>query len=200
MRAILIAMILAPLAVTQQSAPVVVKKTAKFDVTTQLVVVNVAVKTKNGDLVDNLKTSDFTVTEALVPATGSAQSTRAGQVTMLANAPEHHQTNIPSSIWTSSSSTRRLPVSVFSVSKGVRRRRRGWGRRSQANARSRDPYTDFACDSRRATRSRRSDSSTVSFSRRDRRCCRVRNGITRLSISGRVIPSATRRLMAEVGS
>src|ERR1035441_5665296 len=68
---------------------------------------------------------------ALVPATGSAQSTRAGQVTMLANAPEHDQTNIPSSIWTSSSSTSRLPVSVFSVSKGVRRRRRGWGRRVQ---------------------------------------------------------------------
>jgi VWFA-related protein len=63
MRAIVIAVILAPLAVTQQSAPVAVKKTARFDVTTQLVVVNVAVKTKSGELIDNLKTSDFTVTE-----------------------------------------------------------------------------------------------------------------------------------------
>ena len=63
MRAILIALLFAPLAVTQQSAPVVAKKTAKFDVTTQLVVVNVAVKTKSGDPIDNMKTSDFTVTE-----------------------------------------------------------------------------------------------------------------------------------------
>jgi len=71
MRAILIALLLAPLAVPQQSVPdstaqtppVAAKKTAKFDVTTQLVVVNVAVKTKNGDPVDNLTTSDFTVSE-----------------------------------------------------------------------------------------------------------------------------------------
>ena len=48
---------------TAQTPPVAAKKTAKFDVTTQLVVVNVAVKTKNGDPVDSLTTSDFTVSE-----------------------------------------------------------------------------------------------------------------------------------------
>jgi VWFA-related protein len=63
MRAILIALFLAPLAVPQPSAPTAVKKAAKFDVTTQLVVVNVAVKTKNGDPVDSLKMSDFAVSE-----------------------------------------------------------------------------------------------------------------------------------------
>ena len=71
MRAILIAVLLAPLGVTQQGAPVsvtqtpplAVKKTAKFDVTTQLVVVNVAVKTKSGDPIDNLTASDFTISE-----------------------------------------------------------------------------------------------------------------------------------------
>src|ERR1019366_759943 len=83
---------------------------------------------------------------AFVPATGSPQSTCARQVPMPANPPEDHQTNIPSSIWTRSSSTMRLPVSVLNISKGVRPRRRGWGRRSQASARSRDSYTDFACD------------------------------------------------------
>ena len=39
------------------------KKAPRFDVTTQLVVVNVEVKSKTGESIDNLKTSDFTVTE-----------------------------------------------------------------------------------------------------------------------------------------
>ena len=76
---------------------------------------------------------------ALVPASGSAQSSRSLQVTMLAHAPKRGQTNMPSSICTSSSSTMRLPVSVFAISRGVRLCRRGWERRSQASARSRDP-------------------------------------------------------------
>jgi len=64
MRAILTALLLAPLAVTRQSAPdAAAKKAFKIDVTTQLVVVNVAVKTKSGDPIDNLKASDFTVAE-----------------------------------------------------------------------------------------------------------------------------------------
>ena len=39
------------------------KTPIKFEVTTQLVVVNVAVKAKNGEPIDNLKASDFSVTE-----------------------------------------------------------------------------------------------------------------------------------------
>ena len=65
MRAILIAALLAPLAVTQQSAPppAAVKRPAQFEATTQLVVVNVAVKTKSGEPIVDLAAGDFTVVE-----------------------------------------------------------------------------------------------------------------------------------------
>jgi hypothetical protein len=35
----------------------------KFQSTTQLVVINVAAKTKSGEPIENLKASDFTITE-----------------------------------------------------------------------------------------------------------------------------------------
>jgi len=76
---------------------------------------------------------------AFVPATWSAQSACSLKVAVLADAPERPQMNIPSSIWTRSSSTIRLPVSVLAISRGVRLRNRGFGRRSQASARSREP-------------------------------------------------------------
>jgi len=64
MRAILITALLAPLAVAQQSdAPAAVKRPATFEATTQLVIVNVAAKTKSGEPIDGLKASDFTVIE-----------------------------------------------------------------------------------------------------------------------------------------
>jgi VWFA-related protein len=67
MRALLIAALLAPLALPQepvtQTPPALSKKTPNFDVTTQLVVVNVAAKTKAGDPIPDLKASDFTVLE-----------------------------------------------------------------------------------------------------------------------------------------
>src|ERR1700733_1952640 len=49
----------------------------------------------------------------------------------------------------------------------------------------------------RITRSTRSDSSTVSFSRRERRCWSVREGITTASISARSRPRALKRLMTD---
>jgi VWFA-related protein len=55
MRPLLIAFLLARIAAAQ--APV------KFESTTQLVVVNVSAKTKSGEPLENLKASDFTVTE-----------------------------------------------------------------------------------------------------------------------------------------
>jgi VWFA-related protein len=67
MRALLIAALIAPLALPQepvtQTPPALSKKTPNFDVTTQLVVVNVAAKTKAGDSIADLKASDFTVLE-----------------------------------------------------------------------------------------------------------------------------------------
>ena len=81
--------------------------------------------------VDNWQTS-------LVPATGSAQPSCAFQIAVPADAPQGGQTNMPSSICTSSSSTMRLPVPVFDISRGARLRRRGWERRSQSSARWRD--------------------------------------------------------------
>src|SRR6478672_1962979 len=47
----------------QQSAPVVPKGTYKFQVNSQLVVVNVSAKDKNGASLDGLTSSDFAVTE-----------------------------------------------------------------------------------------------------------------------------------------
>ena len=45
----------------------------------------------------------------------------------------------------------RPPILVFDISSGVRPPRRGLARLSQAKARSREPYPDSVCDSRRAT-------------------------------------------------
>src|SRR5664279_1080523 len=47
----------------QPSAPSVPKGTYKFEVNSQLVVVNVAAKDKNGAPLDGLKPLDFTITE-----------------------------------------------------------------------------------------------------------------------------------------
>jgi VWFA-related protein len=64
MRTIIATFLIAQLAATaQQSAPSVPKGAYKFEATTQLVIVNVSAKDKNGDLVDGLRASDFTVTE-----------------------------------------------------------------------------------------------------------------------------------------
>ena len=64
MRVLTTAILIAQLAGSApQDAPGVPKGTFKFEATTQLVVVNVAVKTRNGEPVEGLKASDFTVTE-----------------------------------------------------------------------------------------------------------------------------------------
>ena len=64
MRVLTTAILIAQLAGSApQDAPDVPKGTFKFEATTQLVVVNVAVKTRNGEPVEGLKASDFTVTE-----------------------------------------------------------------------------------------------------------------------------------------
>jgi VWFA-related protein len=47
----------------QQPAPGAPKGAYKFEVTTQLVVVNLSVRDKNGEAIEGLKTSDFSVTE-----------------------------------------------------------------------------------------------------------------------------------------
>ena len=46
----------------RQNAPLV-QQPYKFEATTQLVIVNVSAKDKNGNTIENLKASDFTVTE-----------------------------------------------------------------------------------------------------------------------------------------
>jgi len=47
----------------QESAPNIQKGTYKFEVTTQLVIVNLSVQDRNGNAVEGLKASDFTVAE-----------------------------------------------------------------------------------------------------------------------------------------
>jgi VWFA-related protein len=64
MRAIIATILIAQLgASAQQSAPSLPKETYKFETSTQLVVINVAVRDKNGNPVPGLKAGDFTVTE-----------------------------------------------------------------------------------------------------------------------------------------
>lgn len=72
MRSIIATILAAQLAVSaqqgnpasaQQNAPGELKGTYKFEITTQLVVVNVSAKDKNGNPIEGLKASDFTVTE-----------------------------------------------------------------------------------------------------------------------------------------
>jgi RNA-directed DNA polymerase len=67
------------------------------------------------------------------------QAARSSKVAMTADPPQDHQTNMPSSIWISVSSTMRLPVSVFSKESGGRPSRRGCGLRNHTSARSRLP-------------------------------------------------------------
>jgi hypothetical protein len=74
---------------------------------------------------------------------------------------------MPSSIWISIRSTIRLPVSVLGSDSGGCPFNRECGFRIHASARSLLPKTDSASESTRITRSTRSDSSTVSFSRRE---------------------------------
>jgi hypothetical protein len=57
----------------------------------------------------------------------------------------------------------RLPASVLSSSNGALLPTRGLGRRSQAKARVRDPYTLSAWESTRVILKTRSDSSMVNF-------------------------------------
>ncbi len=73
------------------------------------------------------------------------------------------------------------------------------GRRSQASARSRDPKTSSAWDNRRITLTRRSDSSLLSFSRREQWRCRARREITSESISDCDRPRRRSRLTIEIG-
>lgn len=61
MRAILAILLTTQLAAQQAAAPA--KGTVKFEATSQLVVVNVAVRDKSGDPVEGLKAGDFTVSE-----------------------------------------------------------------------------------------------------------------------------------------
>src|SRR5690348_11968633 len=60
MRAILAILLTAQLAAQEAPAP---KSTLKFEATSQLVVINVAAKDKNGNPIEGLKASDFSVTE-----------------------------------------------------------------------------------------------------------------------------------------
>jgi VWFA-related protein len=65
MRALIAIVLIAQVAVygQQPNAPSVPKGTYKFEVNSQLVVVNVSAKDKNGAPLDGLRTSDFTITE-----------------------------------------------------------------------------------------------------------------------------------------
>ncbi|MCC6390686.1 MAG: VWA domain-containing protein, partial [Bryobacterales bacterium] len=62
-RAILAVVLAAQLAQGQQSPPILTKGNFKFTSTTQLVIVNVSVKDKDGNPMEGLKASDFTVLE-----------------------------------------------------------------------------------------------------------------------------------------
>jgi VWFA-related protein len=64
MRVIVISLLIAQLALpAQQSAPTAPRGGVKFQTTSQLVVVNVAAKDKNGNSIEGLTAADFTVTE-----------------------------------------------------------------------------------------------------------------------------------------
>ncbi|MGA2267266.1 MAG: VWA domain-containing protein [Bryobacteraceae bacterium] len=64
MRSIITAFLIGQLATAaQQNAVVTPKTTVTFEATAQLVVVNISAKDKNGNPIDGLKASDFTVTE-----------------------------------------------------------------------------------------------------------------------------------------
>jgi VWFA-related protein len=63
MRAILMAILLSPWAGSQQNPATAQPTGAKFEATSQLVVVNVAAKGRNGEPLEGLKATDFTVTE-----------------------------------------------------------------------------------------------------------------------------------------
>ena len=66
----------------QQNAPSVPKGTYKFEVNSQLVVVNVSAKDKNGAPLDGLSSSDFTITED-----GKAQQVKVFEFQRLEDAP-----------------------------------------------------------------------------------------------------------------
>ena len=62
-RLILISLLIEQLAFPQQGVQTLSKADFKFESTTQLVVVNVSVKGKDGEILDKLKASDFILTE-----------------------------------------------------------------------------------------------------------------------------------------
>src|SRR5690242_5660806 len=61
--AVLVWMVAAPIQQAQQSAPETTRGSARFGTTTQLIVEDVIVKSKDGKPVEGLKASDFTITE-----------------------------------------------------------------------------------------------------------------------------------------
>ena len=63
MRAVIVTILIAGLLPAQQNAPAPVKGAYKFETTTRLVIVNVSVKDKNGNPMEGLKPSDFSLTE-----------------------------------------------------------------------------------------------------------------------------------------